>query len=341
MKRIYKYNKIGAIARLHGVSGMIAVMFAALFTTGCTDSSTYDKEMYHPVVYLLSSGSQNVYTVVIPFKESSPETYVSVGCSGSQPNPEEVTVVLEQDNNDLFDRYNRVTFDIDTASFARLLPQSRYEIPSWTTTLPANSTDPYINVAVRVNQQGLSPDSIYLVPVAIKSVSRYDVNHEKSNMLLRIAVINDYAEQTATTVYSMKGTTTSGSTTTSVTVSKIVQPLSANEVRFFAGSQPAQTNQSTPEEIAKYAIVAKILPDNTVSLRPYGTMELEMLDMEGYNSYYTQYDELTGRDIQYMDLYYRYRTLRTPADDENPAVWDNWIEVREMLQRTNYPTVIK
>jgi hypothetical protein len=338
MKKIY--NKTGAILRLHGVSGMIAVLFAALFT-GCTDSSTYDKEMYHPVVYLLSSGSQNVYTVVIPFKEPNPITYVSVTCGGSKANPEEVTVILEPDNNDLFDQYNRVNYDIDTAKFARLLPQNRYEIPSWTTTLPANSTDPYANVAVHVNQQGLSPDSIYFIPIAIKSVSRYEVNTEKSNMLLRVAVINDYAEQTATTVYSMRGTTTSGSTTTSVTVSKIVQPLSADEVRFFAGSQPAQTNQSTVEEIAKYSIVAKINSDNTVSLRPYGTMELEMLEQEGYNRYYTQYDELTGRDIQYMDLYYRYRTLKTPAIGEDPAVWDNWIEVREMLKRENYPAVIK
>jgi hypothetical protein len=333
------YNKTGATVRLCSISVMIAIM---LTITGCSNEGQYDKEMYHPVISLLSSGDQNIYTVVIPFKESNPVTYVSVLCGSSQPNPEEVTVVLEQDNLDLFDRYNRINFDIETEKFARLLPQSRYEIPSYTATLPARSADSYTNVAVHVSQQGLSPDSTYFIPIAIQSVSRYEINPDKSNMLLRIAVINDYAEQTATTVYTLKGTITSGATSTAVTGSKIVQPLSADEVRFFAGIQ-AQTNQSTLEDIARYALTARINPDNTISLRPYGAIEVEMLTQEGYNRYYTQYDELTGRDMQYMDLYYRYRTLipANPENPEDPTTWSDWTEVREMLQRANYPNVIK
>jgi hypothetical protein len=327
-----------AYNKLRNISVMIAVMLATLFT-GCTDRSMYDKEMYHPVIYLLSSGDYNIYTVVIPFKESDPVTYISVGCGGSKSNPQEVTVVLEQDNNGLFDRYNRINFDIDTDRFARLLPQSRYEIPSRTATLSANSPDSYTNVEVRINQQDLSPDSTWFIPLAIQSVSQYEVNPEKSNMLLRVAVINDYAEQTATTVYTLKGTITSGTTATAVTGSKIVQPLSADEVRFFAGIQ-VQTNQSTLEEIAKYALTAKINPDHTVSLRSYGTIEVEMLTQEGYNRYYTQNDPITGRDVQYIDLYYRYRTL-IPATPETPESWDDWIEVKEILQRANYPNVIK
>jgi hypothetical protein len=327
-----------AYNKLRNISVMITVMLATM-STGCSDKDLYDKEMYHPVIYLLSSGGQNIYTVVIPFKESSPVTYISVGCGGSKPNPEEITVVLEQDNNDLFDRYNRINFDIDTDQYARLLPQSRYEIPSWTAMLPANSSDSYTNVEVRINQQGLSPDSTYFIPVAIRSVSQYEVNPEKSNMLLRVAVINDYAEQTATTAYTLKGTITSGTTSTVVTGSKVVQPLSADEVRFFAGIQ-VQTNRSTLEEIAKYALIAKINPDHTVSLRSYGTIEVEMLTQEGYNRYYTQNDPITGRDVQYMDLYYRYRTL-IPETPETPESRDEWIEVREILQRVNYPNVIK
>jgi hypothetical protein len=333
------YNKSGATLRLRSISVMMAVMLATLFTD-CTDSSMYDKEMYHPVISLLSHGGHNVYTVVIPFKEASPVIYISVICGGSKPNPEEVTVVLERDNNDWLDYVNRANFDIDTAKYHLLLPQDRYEIPSWTVTLPADSPEAYANVAVHVNQQGLSPDSTYFIPIAIKSVSRYEVNPEKSNMLLRVAVINDYAEQTATTIYTMKGTITSGTMTTAVTGSKIVRPLSADEVRFFAGIQ-VQTNQSTLEDIAEYALIAKINPDNTVSLRPYGTIEVEMLTQEGYNRYYTQNDPITGRDVQYMDLYYRYRTLKTPATPETPESWDDWIEVKEILQRANYPNVIK
>jgi hypothetical protein len=65
-----------------------------------------------------------------------------------------------------------------------------------------------------------------------------------------------------------------------------------------------------------------------------------MLTQDGYNRYYTQNDPITGRDVQYMDLYYRYRTL-IPATPDTPESRDDWIEVKEILQRVNYPNVIK
>jgi hypothetical protein len=297
--------------------------------TQCSDDNFYTKEMYKRGGYLLSSTSQNVYTVVIPFKEASPVTYFSVGCGGSKPNAEDVVIELQPDDY-LFDRYNRSNFDIDSSSYAILLPKERYDIPSMTVVLPANSSDPYVKVPVNIQQQGLSPDSIYFIPIAIKSVSRYEVNPEKYNALVRITVENDYAEQQPTTIYLQKGTSLTGSTVTALNGSKIVQPLSTNEIRFFAGNI-AQTAKSTKADILKSAVTVRINTDESLTVLPFGTIEVETLSDPDYNKYYIRIDPETGKEIQMFDLYYRYRTLNST----NPNVYSAWITIRESLQRSN------
>jgi hypothetical protein len=296
---------------------------------GCDGDKTYEKEMYHPVLYLLSSGTENVYTVVVPFKESDATTYFSVGCGGSLPNSEEVIIELEPDTV-LYDKYNKMNFS-NAESYARLLPAERYEISSFRVVLPANSSEQYVKVPVKVNQHGLSPDSIYFVPLAIKSVSKYEVNPDKYNMLFRIAVENDYAEQINTTVYYQRGTTVSSSSSTPIPVSgsKMVYPLSKDEIRMFAGNR-TQTTQTTLAEINRYSIIAKINADSSVVIRPYGTIEIEQLEDEAYNRYYTL-PNAEGQQVDYIDLYYRFRTLKST----DPDVYDVWTEIKESLQRMN------
>jgi hypothetical protein len=293
--------------------------------TGCNNDKMYEKEMYHPVLYLLSSGTDNVYTVVIPFKETDATNYFSVGCGGSLPNPEEVIIELELDTV-LYDKYNRMNFD-NVDSYARLLPPNRYEISSFRIVLPANSPEQYVKVPVKINQHGLSPDSVYFIPLAIKSVSKYEVNPDKYNMLFRVAVENDYAEQIKTTVYYQRGTTIIGNTPIPITGSKMVYPLSKDEVRMFAGVR-TQTSKTTLTEINTYSIVAKINADSSVIVRSYGTIEVEQLEDTNYNRYYTQINA-EGKAVDYIDLYYRFRTLLSA----NPDVYSDWTEIRESLQK--------
>jgi hypothetical protein len=294
---------------------------------GCDGNEIYEKEMYRPVLYLLSNGTNNVYTVIIPFKETNATSYFSVGCGGSLPNPEEVVIVLEPDTV-LYDKYNSINFD-NPASYARLLSSNRYEINSYTVKLPAASPEQYVKVPVKINQQGLSPDSIYFIPLSIKSVSKYEVNPDKSNVLFRVAVENDYAEQINTTVYYQRGTSITGGTSTPINGSIVFQPLSEDEVRMFAGTR-TQTAKSTLDEINKYSIVAKVNADSTVTVRPYGTIEVEQLSDAAYNRYYTIVNT-EGKAVDYFDLYYRFRTLVST----DPDVYSNWTEIKESLQRMN------
>ena len=93
--------------------------------------------------------------------------------------------------------------------YAKLLPKSRYEISSYTVTLPAKSDYHYERIPVKVRPEGLSPDSVYFIPLNIVSVSEYDVNEEKQDILFRVAIENDFATQYPETYYTISGQMTS------------------------------------------------------------------------------------------------------------------------------------
>jgi hypothetical protein len=293
----------------------------------CNEDSIYEKEMYKNVVYLLSGGS-NIYSQNYSLNETESVWYFSVGCGGSRPNPEEITVTLEPDTV-LLDQYNKSNFDIDTSLYAKILPADRYEIESYTVVIPANPTDQYVKVPVKVRPLGLSPDSTYFLPLAIKSVSRYEVNEEKYNMLYCVRIENDYAQQN-NTYYTKKGyeKNLSNNSEASLSGTKRVQPLAGNKVRMFAGNNN-QSNSSVAD-INRYAIVVEVKADSTLACTPYGTIEVEMLEDTDYNrySYVTLYniDTQGYREQHVFTLYYRYRTLNSDG-----VTFSVWMEVKETL----------
>ena len=312
---------------------MSGALFAGILTifllnsTSCNQDAMYNKELYKNVVYLLS-GSENVYSQSYTLNETEPVKYFSVCCGGSKPNPEEIVVTLEP-NTAIVDTYNKNNFDYES-DYAQLLPADRYEIGSYTITIPANPVDQYVKVPVKVNPLGLSPDTIYFIPLSIKSVSQYEANPDKSTLLYRVTIENDYAEQSPVTLYTIKGMSTDElGTETSMTGSIIVQPLTKDKVRMFAGGAGGDAIQgqlTTIDDIKKYAIVVQIKGDNTVEITPYGTIDVEMLSADGYNLYNP--NVMQGTTVQRVfTLYYRYRTMN---DD---GTFTGWKEVKETLTR--------
>ncbi len=305
--------------------------------TACNEEDFSEREHYKYVVYLLSTENYNVYSEVFPFENGNEVTgYFSVGCGGSLTNPEEFTVELEPDTV-LFDYYNKANFDIDKSKYAHLLSENRYKIETSKVVFPARNTDQYVKVAVTVSPDGLSPDSTYFVPIAIKGVSKYEVNPEKYNLLFRVALENYYAEQLNTTYYQMKGNilNAAGEPTSGIAGTKLARPLSKNSIRVYAGNE-AQTTSSTYEDIRKFSIVLTIDETNHVQITPYGSIEVEQLDGGGdpWNTYEeARANAVDETIVKWFYLCYRYRTVKTPATATQPAVYNNWITVKESLKR--------
>ncbi len=289
--------------------------------SNCNTDSIYQEEQYKTLVYLLS-GAENVYATSYTLNEEEPVRYVSIGCGGSNSNEEDITITLEP-NPEMLDRYNSLNYNYES-EYAKLLPADRYEIESYSVTLPANSDYHYARMPVKMRPLGLSPDSIYFIPLKIKSVSRYDVNEDKSDVLFRVTIENDYAEQLVPTYYVKSGTMTNPVTVLSGT--KLVQPLDSNKVRMFIGNEIYGT-LTTEADIERLSVVVQVNEDTSLTVTPYGSMEVEMLDkVNGYNRYIPDLVQGTSKQRVFY-LNYRFRLM------QSNGTFTAWREVEERLIR--------
>ncbi|MGI6135779.1 MAG: BT_3987 domain-containing protein [Petrimonas mucosa] len=289
--------------------------------SGCNTDSIYQEEQYKTLVYLLS-GSDNVFATSYTLNEDEPVRYVSIGCGGSNSNEQDITVTLEP-YPEMLDKYNSLNYDYQS-EYAKLLPADRYEIESYSVTLPAKSNYHYARLPIKVRPLGLSPDSLYFIPLRIKSVSRYDVNEEKRDVLFRVAIENDYAEQLVPTYYVKSGSMTDPITVLSGT--KLVQPLEKDKVRMFVGNE-IYGSTTTVEDIERLSIVVQINEDNSLTITPYGSMEVEMLDnVNGYNRYVPDLVQGTSKQRVFY-LNYRFRLK------QSNGTYSGWREVEERLIR--------
>lgn len=293
----------------------------ALSLAGCNTDAIYQDEQYKILVYLLS-GTENVYATSYTLNEEEPVRYVTIGCGGSNSNEKDITVTLEP-NPDMLDKFNSLNYNYQS-EYAKLLPADRYEIESYTVTLPANSDYHYVRMPVKVRALGLSPDSIYFIPLKIKSVSHYDVNEDKSDVLFRVAIENDYAQQIIPTYYAKSGTMTNPVTVLSGT--KLVQPLEKDKVRMFIGNE-TYGSATTVADIERLSVVVQIKEDNSLLVTPYGSMEVEMLDnVNGYNKYVPELLQGTSKQRVFY-LNYRFRLK------QSNGTFTAWREVEERLIR--------
>lgn len=293
----------------------------ALSIAGCNTDIIYQEEQYKTLVYLLS-GSENVFAASYSLNKEEPVRYVTIGTGGTTSNEKDITVTLEP-NPVMLDKFNSLNYNYQS-EYARLLSPDRYTIDSYSVTLPANSDYHYARMPVKVRALGLSPDSIYFIPLKIKSVSNYDVNPEKSDVLFRVAIENDYAEQLVPTYYAKSGTMTNPTTVLSGT--KLVQPLDKDKVRMFIGNETYASTTSVAD-IEKLSVVVQIKEDNSLLVTPYGSMEVEMLDnVEGYNRYVPELLQGTSKQKVFY-LNYRFRLMNSNGS------FTGWRDVEERLIR--------
>lgn len=302
----------------------LKILIACILTltlVRCNSDSIYQEEQYKTLVYLLS-GSDNVFATSYSLNEEEPVRYVSVGSGGTNSNEKEITVLFEP-HPAMLDKYNSLNYNYQN-EYAKLLPADRYEIKSYQVTIPANSDYHYARLPIKVRPLGLSPDSIYFIPLRIKSVSNYDVNPEKNDVLFRVGIENDYAEQLVPTYYGKSGNMTNPITVLSG--SKLVQPLSNNRVRMLIGNE-THSASTTVADIERLSVVVQVNEDNSLTIMPYGTMDVEMLDkVPGYNRYVP--DLVQGTSTQRVFyLNYRYRLMNSNG------TYTAWREVEERLIR--------
>ena len=298
-----------------------AVMGAAALLSACNENDQFKGELYEKVIYVLSNNDY-MFSSVHPLGETS-TGYVTVYCGGTEHIDKDVKVELEP-YEEALDQYNYINYDIDESRYARLLDASHYTIEDYSTVLSAKSPDNYSLIPIKVNPDGLSPDSTYIVPLRIKSVSDYRVNPDKEKVLYRVVLANEFATMEQTTYYQMTGVESlglsSGESSSGVSVTRVVAPLAKNKVRMFAGTHSYVPNSVTKEEIAKYAMTVTFNDDHTISIEPYGDIEVEMVDDPESN-----YWEYNAKG--WLMVYMSYRYMDTVTFNGNTETC--WVTMTE------------
>lgn len=287
----------------------IASGVLALASLTACDKDLLSEEQYKKVVYVLSHDNNNVFPMLHAFEEPESTGYLTVYVSGTLPIDEPVTVEFEY-NDTLLSEYNRLNFDIDTAKFARRLKPENYTLESMSVTMNPGDEDSYALLPVKIRPEGLSPDSTYMLPLQIKSISNYELNPKKSTVLYRVYVENKYAEQIKSTMYFMKGTRLKDGDKIEAAIAsnKRLKPISATRVRLFP---EAITYKEELDYIKRWAIYLDINDNGTVDVSSVDKVEVEQLPGCKYDA---------GKE--WITINYRYK------NSEN-----RWCTINEVLKR--------
>lgn len=303
------------------IVSMVVLMVAG--TTSCSNGEEFfEDERYVKMVYAISDEDNIFNAEYILGQEEELIATQPFAVSGTNPIEQDVHLTVENDP-DMITEYNFANYLDEEEKYAHSLED--YSLPSYSVEIKSGVAPSYevgkLQVKIRRTiLEKLSTDSVYFIAFRIKEASPYTINEKKRNVLFRIYKKNDYASQKTTTYYASSGfindVSTGGST------SKIVTPLSYNQVRTYVAGEVYSTNDSK-SDISKKAIVLTVDADNKVTVTAYDqeTLTVETLtpsdnpedDSYGYRNYYSPLEK------QFY-LYYRFDNGR------------GWKEVRETLR---------
>ena len=275
---------------------LFPIMSVLMLTNACDQDKIYKEELYQQVIALVCSDNYNIleYTHKLEGEELG---YIVASCGGTRTVEKDVHISLKEDQS-VLDDYNLTMYD--QTKYARFLPSSKYVIDNRQITIPKGKHSGWMSIRFRL--EGLSPDSAYFLPLSIESVSAYKVNPDKSNILYRVLIKNQYAEQLVAgyTNYRLDGFV---NTTATTILQKPVQPLAANKVRMMAGNLAFSASIPTFEA---GAIVLEIT-GKQVQIKPYkenGTLIVTQLDNDPL--YPNTYQIVSEWDRKYKEFLLNY-----------------------------------
>ncbi|WP_229717330.1 BT_3987 domain-containing protein [Parapedobacter defluvii] len=254
-----------------------AIVALAALSISCDRDEVFTREQYKNV-FALVSGSGNVAS---KFHDLGGESagYVAASLGGTNPTANPIEINLIEDPS-LIDAYNKINFDVDVSKYGRPLPASKYDIETYSFTIPAGEISG--RLPIRIRPDGLSPDSSYFIPLRVESHSSYEVNPEKSYLLYQVRTKNYWAKADGNTIYSMRAKLRQDGSTFELQLpgSKIMHPISEREVRIMVGNE---TYSSEVGVFNRGAIILRIGEDNKVTILPY--KDVEILQIDGDKDY--------------------------------------------------------
>ena len=262
-----KYNKIII---------MTMIMFAVAVFTACNQDEVFEREQYKHVIALKSEGVFKVFNQEIDYSEVDADGFVngfiSASVGGSMPTDQSIKLTVVEDPL-IFEQYNSFNFASEAYRYASYIPENRKIINDYSINIPAGERTGVMNI--RIRPDGLSPDTVYMLPFRVTGVSAYEMNQDMNTALYRLLMKNEWSSIAAIPQYSHKGVSaridllTEQVEVTSF-LEKHVHPVSANQVRVYAGGDKIfdENSRELETDIKQWAIKLTV-NDGKVTISPW------------------------------------------------------------------------
>ncbi len=274
----------------------IALLVLTSVFCSCKDNEIFEKEMYKNVVALISTDYYNTFEEVVPLTGQEVTGYIVASVGGTHAPSKDMIIEIQEDQEPL-DKYNWALFDADEKLYAKMLSKDKYEIANYK--IQINAGERTGRTMVTLRPDGLSPDSTYFIGLKAKDVSGAEINPEKNTILYQVLIKNDYASQAQDNFYSMTGLVDSMVTA----ANKEMFPLTRTTTRVIAGTETFERNE---EDIYKTSIVLQVNEDKTVTIKPYGDIQVQQINGDHLYPNTFTLEESYGRKFNVFLLSYEY-----------------------------------
>ena len=294
----------------------IMIFAGLLLLSGCNDNEVFEKEQYKHVFSFICN-TDHVSQKMFNLSDTLRTGYISLSMGGSNPTDEDVTIKIVK-APDILSQYNLSQYEYSVDKYAKMLPAANYELSTLTCVIKAGEVKGVIPFTV--HPEGLSPDSVYYLPLKIDSYDNYEVNASRNYLLYQVQIKNTWATGTTNgTSYTMSGLRYENGSTTPISVpgTKALYPITAKTVRTMAGNE---TFDSKVSNLDLFAICLDIAEDGKVTIRPYKDIMIEQLD--GDTDYPNKYflEKTDYYTYHNFLLHYKYKS------------GNNWYEIKEELR---------
>jgi hypothetical protein len=261
---------------------ILTVTLVSVIICSCNRDELFEREQYKNVFALLSDDGFNIFAEEHDLGLSESTGYISAVCGGSLPTGKDINITVVEDE-ELLSKYNTSNYDVDESQYARWLPRDKYDIANYSITVPAGERSGRMRITVR--PEGLSPDSIYFIPLRADSYTAYELNPLKSDVLYRVFLKNYYATNKTETNYSFRGKRNGAN----VMITKQVFPVTGNSVRTMAGDITFEKNADI---INRGAILLTVDENDSVRIQPWKDLEITQINGDpDYPNTFSVYDD--------------------------------------------------
>ena len=288
-------------------------LFLALLLVWCDVNSPMDKDLYPQKVYIVGARDQVIDSDIN--LGNVPDTIsISVAVSCSRPLNHDVTVTLGEEPTEI-QVYNHRNLSSEAVQYQKP-DASVYSFPLDQLTVKAG--DVYNTYPIRINPSTLHCDSLYMLPLRLKSISDYVLSDNYTTVLVRFNLMNKYSG-----LYYVRGllknTTDPNDSLVYLMARNLVATDNGSTVRMF------HYNNETKDYRPTHTFKITVNSDNSLS---YATWD-KFVIYDGGGTYHP--------DVKVYDFWYEYDNNGTRwraegvlykerKTTEEKEILDEWLE---------------